>query len=67
MSDSRKVKRFTDEQSIKQLVRKNPGIDVQEVRRASALVQELRRTGFPTSQYRIESPYERRCAIQPET
>ena len=38
----------------------NPKVDIEQVREAQALLEELRRQGLVRPEYEIASPYERR-------
>jgi hypothetical protein len=51
---------------LAEMARQNPAVDAEQVRQVNALIAELRRTGVEASEYRIESPYERRSSMRRE-
>jgi hypothetical protein len=65
MSDTRGSEAVRGVLDVEALLGNNPAADIDQVRRVSVLVEELRRTGVEGAGYQIESPYERRCVIRP--
>ena len=46
--------------SIEEAAKSNPEVDVEKVREAQVLLEELRKQGLSRPEYDIASPYERR-------
>ena len=60
MSDSEHHEQTRPIPDVERLARTNPSVDVEKVREAQILLEELRKAGVARQEYGISSPYQRK-------